>query len=126
MFTTLKNAFKVKEIRRKIFITLGLFVIFRLGCWLPIPGIDTTAFGNSIKDQSFLSLLNSIGGGALASGTFLALGVTPYINASIIMQLLTFAIPKLQRISQMGEEGRKKIAKYTVIFHDLIFQKAKC
>lgn len=113
MFTTLKNAFKVKEIRRKIFITLGLLVIFRLGCWLPIPGITTETFSASITGQDFLSLLNSIGGGALANGTFLALGVTPYINASIILQLLTFAIPKLQRLSQMGEEGRKKIAKYT-------------
>lgn len=113
MFTTLKNAFKVKEIRRKIFITLGLLAIFRLGCWLPIPGIATQTFRTSIAGQDFLSLLNGIGGGALANGTFFALGVTPYINASIIMQLLTFALPKLQRLSQMGEEGRKKIAKYT-------------
>ncbi|MGN1222904.1 MAG: preprotein translocase subunit SecY [Christensenellales bacterium] len=113
MFTTLVNAFKVKEIRRKILITLGLLLIFRIGCWLPIPGIDKVAFGSSIESQSFLSLLNSIGGGALANGTFLALGVTPYINASIIMQLLSFAIPKLQRLSQMGEDGRKKIATYT-------------
>lgn len=113
MFTTLKNAFKVKEIRRKIFITLGLLFIFRLGCWLPIPGIATQTFSDSITGQSFLNLLNGLGGGALANGTFFALGVTPYINASIIMQLLTFAIPKLQRLSQMGEEGRKKIAKYT-------------
>lgn len=115
MFTTLKNAFKVKEIRRKIFITLGLLVIFRLGCWLPIPGIDVKLFSESVVGQDFLSLLNGLGGGALANGTFLALGVTPYINASIIMQLLSFAIPSLQKISQMGEEGRKKIAKYTKI-----------
>ena len=108
MFTTLKNAFKVKEIRKKIFITLGLLFIFRLGCWLPIPGITTETFSASITDQSFLNLLNGLGGGALANGTFFALGVTPYINASIIMQLLTFAIPKLQRLSQMGEDGRKK------------------
>ncbi len=113
MFTTLKNAFKVKEIRRKIFITLGLLVIFRLGCWLPVPGITTETFRQSINGQSFLNLLSSIGGGALANGTFLALGVAPYINASIILQLLTFAIPRLQRLSQMGEDGRKKIAKYT-------------
>ncbi len=115
MFTTLKNAFKVKEIRRKIFITLGLLVIFRLGCWLPIPGIDVKLFSESVIGQDFLSLLNGLGGGALANGTLLALGVTPYINASIIMQLLSFAIPSLQKISQMGEEGRKKIAKYTKI-----------
>ena len=67
MFTTLVNAFKVKEIRRKILITLGLLLIFRIGCWLPIPGIDKVAFGSSIESQSFLSLLNSIGGGALAN-----------------------------------------------------------
>ena len=84
MFTTLKNAFKVKEIRNKIFITLGILVLFRLGCWLPIPGIDASTFSQSINNQSFLSLLSSLGGGALANGTFFALGVTPYINASII------------------------------------------
>lgn len=113
MFTTLVNAFKDKSIRKKIFITLGLLFIFRLGCWLPIPGITTETFSASINSQDFLSLLNGLGGGALANGTFFALGVTPYINASIILQLLTFAIPKLQRLSQMGEDGRKKIAKYT-------------
>lgn len=112
MFTTLKNAFKVKDIRRKILLTLLLLVVFRIGCWLPIPGMGN-AVGSEIVKQDFLSLLSGLGGGALANGTFFALGVTPYINASIILQLLTFAIPKLQRLSQMGEEGRKKIATYT-------------
>ena len=113
MFKTLKEAFKIKEIRKKILITLGLLLVFRIGCWLPIPGIIKSTFSSSITGQDFLSLLNGLGGGALANGTFLALGVTPYINASIIMQLLTFAIPSLKHLSQMGEDGRKKIAKIT-------------
>ena len=73
MFTTLKNAFKIKEIRKKIFITLGILALFRLGCWLPIPGIDAAAFSQNINNQSFLSLLSGLGGGALANGTFFAL-----------------------------------------------------
>ena len=113
MLTTLKNAFKVKEIRGKLFLTLALLLLFRIGSWLPVPGINVEFFANQVAGQDFLGLLSSLSGGALANGAFLALGVSPYISASIIMQLLTVAIPSLERLSKMGEEGKKKITKYT-------------
>jgi len=114
MFTTLKNAFKVKEIRVKLLITLALLLLFRVGSWLPIPGIDSSVFKGIVEGgNDFLSLLSGLSGGALANGAFLALGVSPYITASIIIQLLTVAIPSLERLSKMGEEGKKKLNTYT-------------
>ena len=113
MFKTFIDAFKQKDLRKKILITLGLCFLFVLGTWIPCPGIDLNAFKVSIEGQSFLSLLSSVSGGALANGAILALGVGPYISSSIIIQLLTIAFPRLQAISKQGEEGRKKIAKYT-------------
>lgn len=113
MFKTFINAFKVKELRGKILLTLLLLFIFRVGCWLPIPGIDIGTFGVEATSNEFLGLLSSISGGALANGSFLALGVSPYISASIIIQLLAVAIPALERISKQGEEGRKKMSLYT-------------
>jgi len=115
MFATLKNAFKVKEIRTKLLITLALLLLFRIGSWLPIPGIDVTVFQNMVTGagKDFLSLLSGLSGGALANGAFVALGVSPYITASIIIQLLTVAIPALEKLSKMGEEGKKKLNKYT-------------
>lgn len=115
MFTTLKNAFKVKELRTKILLTFGLILLFRLGSWLPVPGINIDVFQAQVADQDFLGLLSGLSGGALSNAAFLALGVSPYISASIIMQLLTVAIPALERLSKMGEEGKKKLAKYTKI-----------
>ena len=116
MFKTIANAFKVKEVRNKILITLLLLFIFRIGCWLPIPGIDISVFQTTTADNQFLGLLSSISGGALANGSILALGVSPYISASIIIQLLTVAIPALERLSKEGgDEGRKKINLYTRI-----------
>ena len=115
MFETIKNCFKVKEIRKKIFITLLLLLIFRLGCYIPVPGIDVDTFKSYINDGSFsfLEILTSITGGSLANATLFALGISPYINASIIIQLLTVGIPALERMSKQGEEGRKKIAQIT-------------
>lgn len=114
MFKTIVEAFKIKDIRRKILFTLGLLLIYRIGCWLPIPGIVPSYYSGSTSD-GFLGLLSTVSGGALANGAILALGVLPYINASIIIQLLTIAIPKLERLSKQGEEGRKKINLYTKI-----------
>lgn len=115
MFRTFIDAFKNKDIRKKIFITLGLLLIFRLGCWIPVPGLDTEYFANQVGTEgaTFLQLLSGISGGALSNGAILALGVSPYISASIIVQLLTLAIPPLERLSKQGEEGRKKIATIT-------------
>lgn len=115
MFETIKNCFKNKEIRKKIWITLLLLLIFRLGCYIPVPGIDAGIFSEAIKNQSFLDIMSSISGGSLANATLFALGISPYINASIIVQLLSVGIPALERLSKQGEEGRKKIAQITRI-----------
>ena len=116
MFKTIANAFKVKEVRNKILLTLLLLFIFRVGCWIPLPGIDISVFSQTASENQFLGLLSSISGGALANGSILALGVSPYISASIIIQLLTVAIPALERLSKEGgDEGRKKINLYTRI-----------
>lgn len=113
MFETIKNCFKNKEIRKKIWITLLLLVIFRLGCYIPVPGITVETFRETINNQSFLNIMSSISGGSLANATLFALGISPYINASIIVQLLSVGIPALERLSKQGEEGRKKIAQIT-------------
>ena len=115
MFETIKNCFKVKEIRKKIFLTLILLLIFRLGCYIPVPGIKVSEFRSVINDpnNAFLGVLSSITGGSLANATLFALGISPYINASIIIQLLTVGIPALERMSKEGEDGRKKIAQIT-------------
>ena len=115
MFETIKNCFKNKEIRKKIWITLLLLLIFRLGCYIPVPGINANTFKAAIENQSFLDIMSSISGGSLANATLFALGISPYINASIIVQLLSVGIPALERLSKQGEEGRKKIAQITRI-----------
>lgn len=112
MFETLKNAFKNKDVRKKILITLALLFIYRLGCWIPIPGINPVAYSGNNAD-GLLGLLNGITGSALANGALFAIGVTPYINASIILQLLTVAFPKLQEYQKQGDEGKKKITQIT-------------
>ena len=115
MIKTLIEAFKNKDIRKKILITLGLLLLFRLGCWIPVPGLNIETFASNVSadGNTFLQLLSGISGGALSQGAILALGVSPYISASIIVQLLTMAIPPLERLSKQGEEGRKKIAAIT-------------
>ena len=113
MFETLKNAFKVKEIRKKLIITLLLLLVYRLGCYIPIPGLATSAFSEAISGNNFLNLMNSVTGGSLANGTLFALGIGPYINSSIIVQLLCVGIPALERLTKQGEEGKKKIAAIT-------------
>ena len=120
MFKTLANAFKIKELRKKILITLGLLVLFRVGCALVCPGFNLAgAIDQSNKDAggavTFFSLMNLLSGDALSNGSILALGVSPYITASIVIQLLTVAIPRLQNLSRQGEDGRRKIQLYTRI-----------
>lgn len=113
MIETLKNAFANKEIRKKIFLTLLLLLVFRLGCYIPVPGLATGYLQDAVSGNDFLGLMSGITGGALANGSLFALGIGPYINASIIVQLLTFGIPALERMSKEGEEGRKKITNIT-------------
>ena len=119
MFKTIKDAFKMPDVRKKILITLFLLLIYRIGCWIPVPGIDPTIFGYDGRvttgggAQDFLQLMSDLAGGALANGAILALGVGPYITSSIVMQLMTIALPSLERLSRQGDEGRRKIAVYT-------------
>lgn len=114
MFETLKNAFKVKEIRHKIYWTLLFLLLYRIGCYIPVPGVGTTLLDESdLGSASYLNIMSMMTGGSLQNGTLFAMGIGPYINASIIMQLLAVAIPPLERLSKQGEEGRKKIAQYT-------------
>lgn len=113
MLQTIINAFKVKEIRRKVYMMLLLLLVFRIGCFIPVPGLIRDTFASAIGDNDFLTLMSSITGGALSQGTVFALGIGPYINASIIMQLLCVGIPALERLSKQGEEGHKKISQYT-------------
>ena len=113
MLQTIINALKVKEIRRKVYMMLLLLLVFRIGCFIPVPGLTRDTFGDAIGGNDFLTLMSSITGGALAQGTLFALGIGPYINASIIMQLLSVGIPALERLSKQGEEGRKKISQIT-------------
>ena len=112
MFQTIINAFKIKEVRRKILITIALLFVYRLGCYVPVPGV--TMF-NGLEEFSFLQIMNAVSGSALQYGTFFAMGIGPYINASIIIQLLTVGIPALERLSKQGEEGKRKISNYTRI-----------
>lgn len=114
MFETLKNAFKVKEIRIKIWYTLLFLLLYRIGSYIPVPGVGNSLIESSdLANLSYLNVMNMMTGGSLASGTLLAMGIGPYINASIIIQLLAVAIPALERLSKQGEEGRKKISQYT-------------
>lgn len=108
MFSILRNAFTVKEIRTKILYMLLVLFLIRVGTHLPIPGLDINQLANSDNQNTLYSLIT---GGNY--GTIFAMGIGPYINASIIMQLLTVAIPKLEQIQKDGEEGRKKISQYT-------------
>lgn len=111
MFETLRNALKVKDIRKKLLFTLFVLIITRLGSQLPIPGIDSARISeylNSLLGDSF-NLLNSFTGGSFESMSVFALNVTPYITSSIIIQLLTIAIPALEEMHRDGEDGRKKI-----------------
>ena len=115
MLTTLKNAFKIKEIRTKILFTLVMLVVIRLGSQLPVPGVDRTYFSTWFAQQTgdAFSFFDAITGGSFLNMSILALNISPYITSSIIMQLLTIAIPKLEEMQRDGEDGRKKIASIT-------------
>lgn len=115
MFSTLKNAFKIKEIRKKLLFTLGMLVVIRLGSQLPVPGVDRHYFSNWFAQQTgdAFNFFNAFTGGSFLNMSILALNITPYITSSIIMQLLTIAIPKLEEMQKEGEDGRKKIASIT-------------
>ncbi|MBO4847894.1 MAG: preprotein translocase subunit SecY [Clostridia bacterium] len=112
MFKTFINAWKVKDIRTKMLFTLLLIVIYRLGSFIPIPGVNATALAANIKNYDLLGFLNLFSGGSLSQFSLFAMGISPYITGSIIIQLLTIAIPALERLSK-EEDGRQKIEKIT-------------
>ena len=117
MFETLVNAFKTKEIRIKIWFTLLMLLIYRIGCYVPVPGIDASSIASMLGNTGdFLGILSMITGGSLAQATLFSLGILPFINAFIIMQLLTLVIPALERMSKEGEEGRNKLTQITRYF----------
>ncbi|MBQ9142280.1 MAG: preprotein translocase subunit SecY [Lachnospiraceae bacterium] len=115
MLTTLKNAFKIKDIRNKLLFTLAMLVVIRLGSQLPVPGVDRTFFASWFAAQTgdAFSFFDAITGGSFLNMSILALNISPYITSSIIMQLLTIAIPFLEEMQKDGEDGRKKIASIT-------------
>ncbi len=114
MFETIRNAFKIKDVRKKIFMTILFIILFRIGCYITVPGLQNISSAmESQSNMNIFGLLNSITGSALSQGTLFSLGISPYINASIIVQLLTVAIPALERMSKEGDEGREKINKIT-------------
>ncbi|CZT56032.1 preprotein translocase subunit SecY [Eubacteriaceae bacterium CHKCI005] len=128
MFETFRNAWKIADLRKKLLFTLFIIVIFRIGAAIPVPFIDADSLKALMEDMSanssnLLGYFNMISGGGLEKATLFAMSITPYINASIIIQLLTVAIPPLERMAKEGEEGRKRIAqitRYTTIVLGLI------
>lgn len=115
MLSTLRNAWKIPDLRKKILFTFAMLVVFRLGSSIPVPGIDRTVIDSMFAASSggMLDFLNLMAGGAFKDFTIFALNIYPYVTASIIIQLLTIAIPSLEALAKEGEEGRKKIAEYT-------------
>lgn len=112
MLATLRNAWKIPDLRKKMTFTLLMLAIFRLGAVIPVPGINIEYVRNIVQNAGLLAMFDMFSGGAFGNMTVFALSITPYITASIIMQLLTIAIPALEELSKEGEEGRKKIAQY--------------
>ena len=117
MFKTIANAWKVPDLRKKMLFAIFILVIFRIGSKIPVPFLDVEALQtltSSWNDtNNMLAYFDNFSGGAFSNATLFAMSVTPYINSSIIMQLLTVAIPALERLSKEGTEGRKKIASIT-------------
>ncbi len=115
MFETVRNAFKIKDIRRRILFTFLMLIVIRIGSELPIPGINREVFQQWFQSKSndAFSFFDAVTGGSFLNMAVFALNITPYINSSIIMQLLTIAIPKLEEMQRDGEEGRKKIVEIT-------------
>ena len=117
MFKTIQNAIKTPEVRKKLLYTLLLIVVFRLGCYITVPGVDTVALGGAMGSADGVAgLINMISGGAFSRFSVFAMSITPYITASIVIQLLSMIIPSLERLTKEGgEEGKKKINRYTKI-----------
>lgn len=113
MFKTLRNAWKIQDLKRKILITLALLAVYRVGIFIPVPGIRTDALRQMVDAGMLFGFLDIISGGAFRDFSIFAMGIVPYINSSIIVSLLTIAIPRLEQLSKEGEDGRRKIQEYT-------------
>ena len=113
MLSALKNAWKVEELRNKILFVLLMIAVYRIGSHIPVPGINPEALQRFFQGDGVLGFLNMFSGGALRRFTIFAMSISPYITASIVMQLLTVVIPKLEELSKQGQEGKKIITKYT-------------
>ena len=115
MLTTLKNAFKVKDIRQRILFTFLMLVVIRVASQIPVPGVNREYFSSWFAAQTgdAFDLFNAFTGGSFLNMSIIALNITPYITSSIIIQLLTIAIPKLEEMQRDGEEGRKKLVAIT-------------
>ncbi|MFO7820100.1 MAG: preprotein translocase subunit SecY [Halanaerobacter sp.] len=113
MLSALKNAWKVEELRNKILFVLAMIAVYRVGAHIPVPGIDPSKLQQFFQGSGVLGFLNMFSGGALSRFTIFAMSISPYITASIVMQLLTVVIPKLEELSKQGQEGKKIITKYT-------------
>ena len=117
MLTTIQNALKTKEIRMKLLYVLIGLVIVRIGCNIPIPGTKPDVMQNLFSSNQSLGFLDVMTGGSFSRMSIFALNITPYITASIILQLLTIAIPRLEEMQKDGEDGRKKINVHTLPFN---------
>jgi len=116
VFKTLRNAWSIPDLRKKMLYTLLMIVVFRLGSFIPVPGLNPGALAQLVENNnSLFGLMDAFSGGSFSNATIFAMSITPYINSSIILQLLSVAIPALERLSKEGEEGRKVIAKWTRI-----------
>ena len=113
MLEKMKNAWRIPELRKKITYTFGMLLMYRLLCVIPVPGIDIATVAAAVKDYSILDFMNMMTGGSFQSMSIMAMGITPYINSSIILQLLTVAVPALEKMAKEGPEGRKKIQEWT-------------
>ena len=113
MLEIMRNAWKIYDLRKKILFTVLMLIVYRIGSFIPVPGLDPARFKELVSGGGLFGFLNIISGGAFENATIFAMNITPYINASIIMNLLTVAIPKLEQLAKEGEEGRKIIAQYT-------------
>ena len=113
LLDSFRDSFRMPDLKRRILFTLAALFIYRLGAHIPTPGVDTAALGNLFNQGSLLGFLDLFAGGALSRFSIFALGVTPYINASIVMQLLAVVVPSIEKMQKEGEEGRKKIVQWT-------------
>src|SRR6185503_14714748 len=113
LINTIKNIFKIDDLKTRIFNTFFLLLAYRIGTYVVLPGIDANKLAASGDDEGLFGLLNTFAGGAFSRASIMALGIMPYISASIAIQLLTLAVPYFQKLQKEGESGRKKINQYT-------------